>query len=121
VTALGMVLKSIGVNITDEHRQQIETMLPQLPAKVVQIVGAINASIDTINRNSAELAELRGAQEALREEMRKEFNLLMEELHGRSHSNPERTGSFTNGVADDDTTSTSGRYLAGNPSRKRLK
>lgn len=46
MSALGMILKGLGVNVSDEHVKQIEILLPQLPSRMQQTVEVINAAVD---------------------------------------------------------------------------
>jgi len=41
MTGLGMMLKALGVNVTEETVRQIETMLPQVPAVAQNIIVSV--------------------------------------------------------------------------------
>lgn len=46
---LRMVLKSLGVNFTDEHVAQIEAMIPQIPRILTDSVKTVNNHLDRMD------------------------------------------------------------------------
>jgi septation ring formation regulator EzrA len=51
---LGMILRSLGVNFSDEHIRQIEIMIPQIPSMLQKCVEAVNITLAELeNRQSA--------------------------------------------------------------------
>jgi hypothetical protein len=49
------LLKSLGVNVTDEHIKQLEILLPQLPAKAQEV---IKFNVEKWQQMDARLAQL---------------------------------------------------------------
>ena len=62
--ALSIVLKSFGVTVTPEQVKAVEDLIPQLPAKVNEIVGIFNSALQNFDARlqavEAQLVELRG-------------------------------------------------------------
>lgn len=123
MTALGMILNSMGIKITDEQRAQIEILIPQIPSRVVQCVEVINASIAKVNENTAsiqnlvtEVSSLRDVVKEARQEMETccaEFRTFLQEMKENGRRNND-TDSPTGTEPD-----SGGRYLPGNPSKRR--
>lgn len=131
MTAIGMVLKSLGIEITDEHRRQIEALIPQVPARAVQVIGSVNAAVAQMNANTEAINALRfnldvlirrfdvslendtrimGTIRALQEEiteLRKDFR---ENESNRNHDHSA-------GPAEP--AGTGARYLNGNPAKRK--
>lgn len=106
MTALGMILNSLGIKITDEHRHQIEILIPQIPARVVQAVEAINASIAKVNELTAAVQSL----EAKIDSLKKEIDDGRRNHSGSIDRAPEGPG---------DDAPDSPRYLNGNPTKRK--
>jgi hypothetical protein len=45
MTGVGMVLKALGVNVTEQHVRMIEALIPQIPGKINEFVVAFNAAL----------------------------------------------------------------------------
>lgn len=49
MTGLRMMLKTIGVEIKDEHLRAVEVIIPQVPERAQRIVTAVNQALFTAN------------------------------------------------------------------------
>lgn len=123
MTALGMVLSSLGIKVTDETRAQIEVLIPQIPARVVQAVEAINASVAKVHELAARIEDQRLKLESL--ELRLEamqilaverHEELKEILHGRNQHVPITAAPDGPGS---DAPGSDSRYINGNPNRRK--
>lgn len=45
MTGLGMMLKAFGVNVTEEHIQAVEVLIPELPSKLAHAWKTIDESL----------------------------------------------------------------------------
>jgi len=59
---LTMMLKALGINVSPEHIQMIESLLPVLPEKLNQVVSVVNNALtnfdgrlQTLEKQNAEL------------------------------------------------------------------
>lgn len=121
MTAMGMVLSSLGIKITDEQRAQIETLIPQIPGKLMEVIAVINASVVKVNENTAAIEAM---QESI-SDLKKDFGILCElmskaiqeiQQNGRNYDqSPDASGTVAGAGAD----TGSSRYVNGNPRRKR--
>lgn len=50
-----IMLKSLGISISDENIKMVETLVPQLPAKIQEAVTVINASLKNFDARLAVL------------------------------------------------------------------
>jgi FtsZ-binding cell division protein ZapB len=126
MTAIGMILKSMGIEVTDEHRAQIEALIPQIPARAVQVLQVVNAAVAKVNENTAAIQALHAEVTNLRDDNARLCALVQEILQNKEQENG-RTDSHDNdgptAGADSPALGASGgtRYLNGNPAkRKRL-
>jgi hypothetical protein len=74
MTGLGLVLRSLGVNISEEHIRGMEVLIPQIPAKVQQVIVAVNATIERIDNREL----------AVEERLTMLLNVLKETVHTMS-------------------------------------
>lgn len=70
-----LVLRSIGVNITDEDAKMIEGIIPRIPSMIQQLWGAVDSNMKNFDNRLQILEkgkdELKATIEALREEIAK--------------------------------------------------
>ncbi len=45
-----MLLKALGVNITPEQAAMVEALIPQIPAKLNQVVVSVNSSMENFDQ-----------------------------------------------------------------------
>ena len=122
MTAIGMVLKSLGIEITDEHRKQIEALIPQVPARAVQVIQSVNAAVAQMNANTAAIEAARNDIAELRNDFATMVSMLKEYIENESNRSYSG-GSIgtTEPFAGDSTGGVSGgtRYLNGNPAKRK--
>lgn len=116
MTGLGMILKSLGVKVTEENVHQIEHIIPQVPAKIQEVIAFLNERTSTfearINSLEALTHAVRLQIEGLRKEQREQLEAINESIRSwqlrkpdpiagdatiRTRSN-RRSGSGTNGT-----------------------
>lgn len=56
MTGIGMILKSLGVKISDAHITQLEVLLPQIPTKAQEIIAFLGRTMDAFNNKLDKLA-----------------------------------------------------------------
>jgi hypothetical protein len=54
---LAFVLKALGIKIAPEQISMIEAVIPQLPAKAVEVVGVVNRALVNFDQRLAALEE----------------------------------------------------------------
>jgi hypothetical protein len=55
MTGLSMVLKGLGINFKPEHVATIEALIPQIPAKAVEIVTTVNTFLQAMDARQKEV------------------------------------------------------------------
>lgn len=66
MTGVGMMLKALGVNVTEENIRMIEALIPQIPSKLNEFVRVFNAALQD---NQQRLSRLEAAFDELRKEI----------------------------------------------------
>jgi site-specific DNA-adenine methylase len=60
-----LVLRAIGVNITDADAKMIETIIPQIPTKIQELWGVIKSNLENVD------ARLRALEQTQKELIQK--------------------------------------------------
>lgn len=124
MTALGMILKSMGIMISDEQRAQIEILIPQIPSRVVQCVEVINAAVAKVNENTASIQNLVTVSQAQLQAYNTlaiQVGLLRDTLQEMKENGRRNNPEPAIGTEPEPGTAlnSSGRYLAGNPAKRK--
>src|SRR5271154_358389 len=80
MAGLQTILKMLGVEVTEEHVQFVEQLIPQLPGKINEIVQAINGCLINFDGRLKAL-------ETHQAEINRKLDLLIGEQNGRGFSN----------------------------------
>jgi hypothetical protein len=79
---LRVMLKALGIEVSDEHIQAVQELIPQLPAKLNQAANAINSAMQNFD----------GRLQALEKSNQEILALLREQNAGRRTDPADRIG-----------------------------
>lgn len=118
---LKMVLKALGINVSDEHIAQAEKLIPQLPELVNRIIKVFNESLqkadaritalETSNQHLIEQNRvIQGVEVSLLDEMKMVFEKLEEISNGiRDGRNIQHKSTRGNGTGSNSSVSSTSK------------